>query len=171
MADELDNAAITAIADLCGNGPAQALYKIATKKKNSDELRRNALERMMEVSRECATASSNRLTQFHHKMINAAYDVIDFTEIESRQIAVECFQYVILQPDENQPPEGSISRGQKLANVALTDSDVNIRLWALEALVTLRGNNNTVINTLRSATSDPVPIVKETAQNMLNELL
>lgn len=166
----LDDASNVDIAKLCDNESTQELYKIASKKKNSDELKRNALEGMMEVSRECATASSQRLKQYHQKMIGAAYSVLKLPEIESRKVAIEAIQYVILQPDQNKPLEGAIGRGNKLADVALNDSDVNIRLWALEALVILRGNN-AVRNTLQQVVaSDAENIMVETASEMLNDI-
>lgn len=158
------------IQSLCANSPANELYKIANKNNNSDELRRDALRLMVEVSRECNNASANRLTQFHHKIINVAHKILDMSEMESRQAAIECMQYVILLPDDQQPPQGSISRGQTIANVALTDSDANIRLWALEALVTLRGDDAVVENTLISAASDSSTIVSATASEMLADM-
>lgn len=170
IADVVDDAMIDDITKLCADQPALELHKIATKKKNTDVQRRNALEKMTEVSRECANTSTSRLTQYHQKMIAAAHDVIQFSEEESRQVAVEAFQYVVQLPDDQQPPEGSISRGNKLAQVALTDTSENIRLWALEALVTLRGNKPLVIATLNDATDDSAAIVRETASDMLQEM-
>jgi len=170
IADVVDDAFGQDLSQLCANQPAQELFKIATKKKNTDEIRRSALMRMMEVSRECAMASDQRLVQYHHKMIGAAHDVIAFSEEESRQIAVEAFQFVIQLPDEHQPPEGSISRGNKLSQIALTDDSVNIRLWALEALVTLRGNQALVTNTLNSAQLDSEAVVREMASDMLSDM-
>lgn len=171
LADIVDDAFGQDLDQLCANQPAQELFKVATKKKNTDEVRRTALQRMMEVSRECAMASDQRLVQYHHKMIGAAHDVIAFAEEESRQIAVEVFQFVIQLPDAHQPPEGSISRGNKLSQVALADSSVNIRLWALEALVTLRGDQMLVANTLNSAQQDDAEaVVREVAGDMLNDL-
>lgn len=170
LADIVDDALGQDITLLCADGNAQELYKIASKKKNSDAIRREALQRMMEASRECSMASDQRLVQYHHKMINAAHDVITFSEEESRQIAVEAFQFVIQLPDEQQPPEGSISRGNKLAQIALNDGSVNIRLWALEALVTLRGNRPLVLNTLNGALQDAEPVVRNMAADMINGL-
>lgn len=169
-ADAIDDAFADDKAALCANQPTQELYKIANKKQNSDSLRRDALEKMMEVSQECSNASDQRLTQYHQKAISAAYDVMDFTEEESRQVAVEVMQFIVQLPDEHQPPEGSISRGNKLAQVALNDSSENIRLWALEALMTLRGNNTLVQNTLTSAAQDSSVVVSSTASDMLSAL-
>lgn len=166
----LDDAAISDINKLCDDKPAQALSKIASKKKNSNELKRNALEGMMEVSRECAEASSQRLKQYHQKMISAAYKILEHPEMESRKVAVEAIQYVILQPDQNKPPEGAIGRGNKLAVVALNDNDVNIRLWALEALVILRGNNAVRSTLEQVVASDAEAIMVETASEMLNDI-
>ena len=170
IAGPIEDAMAQDIADLCNDSPANELYKIANKKNNSDEMRRDALALMAEVSRECNNASNNRLTQYHQKIINVAHDVLGMTEIDSRQAALECFQYVINLPDAQQPPEGSISRGQTMANLALNDSEESIRVWALEALVTLRGNDSVVENTLISATSDSAAIVSQTANEMLNDM-
>lgn len=169
-ADAVDNATAADITDLCNDSPANELFKIATKSSNSQELRRSALARMVEVARECSDASDQRLSQYHKKLISAAHSIVELSEVESRRIAVEGFQYVIMQPDNVQPPPGSIDRGQTIANLALTDSNVNIRLWALEALVTLRGEDALVQSTLTSATSDPEVIVQQTATDMLAEL-
>ena len=169
-ADAVDDATAADIADLCSDSPANELYKIANKNNNSEDLRRRALAAMVEVSRECSNASDNRLTQYHQKLINAGYKVLALSEVTSRRVGIEGFQYVIMQPDNVQPPQGSISRGQALANIALTDSDTHIRLWALEALVTLRGDDTTVQNTLTSATSDSEVVIQEAAADMLAEL-
>ena len=166
----LDDAAITDINKLCNSQPSQALYNIANKKKNSDELKRNALESMMEVSRECAAASSQRLKQYHQKMISTAYKILELPEMESRKVAVEAIQYIILQPDQNKPPEGAIGRGNKLADVALNDSDVNIRLWALEALVMLRGDNAVRSTLEQIIANDSQAIMVEVASEMLNDI-
>lgn len=166
----IEDAMADDITQLCNNGQANELYKIANKNKNSDELRRDALIHMVEVSRECNSTSANRLTQFHHKMVSVAHKILKLSEIDSRQIAIESLQYVIMLPDDQQPPEGSISRGHAIADVALNDSDANIRVWALEALVALRGNSTTVQNTLISASSDSTAIVRETASDMLNDM-
>lgn len=171
FADVIDDAASTDISELCASNNSDELYKIASKKSNSAEIRREALVRMIEVSRECANASENRLRQYHHKTIGAAKDLLTVSDISARRSAVEAYQYVALLPDNVQPTQGAITRGQTLANAALNDSDTAIRLWALEALVTVRGDHPTVQNTLATAAAnDSEQVVRDTASNMLSEL-
>ncbi len=170
FADAIDDATDSDIADLCSNSPANELYKIANKKQNSQQDRRNALMRMVEVSRECAGSSSQRLTQYHQKIITAGHKLLSESEVETRRAAIDCFQYVILQPANVQPSQGSINRGQSISNLALTDSDTHVRLWALEALVTLRGDDALVQSTLQSAATDSEAIIQQTANEMYAEL-
>ncbi len=166
----VENAMHDDMQGLCNDRNANELFKIANKKKNSDADRREALALMVEVSKECNNVSTNRLRQYHQKIITAAHKILDLPEMESRKEAIECMQYVILLPEDQKPSQGSISRGQTLANVALNDNDENIRLWALEALVYLRGDDSVVQNTLAAASNDSSSIVSETAEEMLNDM-
>ncbi len=170
FADAIDDATDDDIADLCSNSPANELFKIANKANNAQSLRRAALTRMVEVSQECSGASAQRLKSYHQKLISAGHKLLSLSEVETRRVAIEGFNYVILQPASVQPSQGSINRGQSLANVATGDSDANIRLWALEALVTLNGDASTVENALIAASSDSDSNVSATAADMLAEL-
>ncbi|TVZ37424.1 hypothetical protein P886_1765 [Alteromonadaceae bacterium 2753L.S.0a.02] len=171
FADALDDATAADLADLCQDKNANELYKIANKNSNSQALRREALERMQEVSRQCSSASDNKLKQFHHKAVSVAHDLLTESELDTRRIAIDTIQFVVTQPDTVIPAEGSITRGQALSNAALNDSDTGVRLWALEALVTLRSDHTTVQSTLASvAANDSEQVVRDTASDMLNEL-